>query len=123
TFNGEIYNYQTLKKQLLKRGHKFSSNTDTEVLVHGYEEWGIDGLLTKIKGMFAFGLWDQYQRKLILARDRVGIKPLYYYMDNKQFVFASEIKGIIANPTVSRNIDFSAVYDFFVYRFIPCPKS
>lgn len=93
-FNGEVYNYRNLRKELLESGHEFLSNTDTEVVVHGYEEWGIDLLLSKMVGMWGFALWDQRIKKLYLVRDRFGIKPLYWYMDSKSLIFGSEIKII-----------------------------
>ena len=123
TFNGEIYNFKKLKKLLQSNGHIFSSKTDSEVLIHGYEEWGMEGLLIRLKGMFVFAIWDETKKRLFAARDRFGIKPFYYYQDVSQFIFASEIKAIIKNPTVDTTLDFSAVADFLVYRFIPAPKS
>ena len=120
--NGEIYNYLELKKDLESKGHKFSSNSDSEVIVHGYEEWGQEVLL-KLKGMFAFGIWDEAKKQLILARDRFGIKPLYYIKEKDKFIFASEIKAIIANKEIEKKIDYSSVCDFMVYRYVPSPKS
>jgi len=122
TFNGEIYNFQVIRAELEKKGHHFKSHTDTEILVHGYEEWGTE-LLHRIKGMYAFAIWDDQRKKLFIARDRFGIKPVYYFYDQSRFIFASEIKGIIADNSVSRELDYSAVLDFLVYRFIPSPKS
>ncbi|MEM4235418.1 MAG: asparagine synthase (glutamine-hydrolyzing), partial [Candidatus Methanomethylicaceae archaeon] len=95
-FNGEVYNYRDLREELMKHGHKFSSDTDTEVIVHGYEEWGLDLLLSKMVGMWGFALWDQHKKKLYLVRDRFGIKPLYYHVNEKSLMFASEIKVIRA---------------------------
>jgi len=92
--NGEVYNYRELKEELAKAGHEFLSDSDTEVIVHGYEQWGMDLLLSKMIGMWGFALWDQSRRKLYLVRDRFGIKPLYYHFDDAQLVFASEIKAI-----------------------------
>ena len=123
TFNGEIYNYRGLAKELINSGHVFSSRTDSEVLIHGYEEWGIEGLLERVKGMFAFAIWDQRNEKLLLAKDRFGIKPLYFHHSSRGLIFGSEIKSLIKNPTISRKLDFSALADFLVYRFIPSPKS
>jgi asparagine synthase (glutamine-hydrolysing) len=93
-FNGEVYNYRELKEELAKAGHKFLSDSDTEVIVHGYEQWGMDLLLSKMIGMWGFALWDQSRGKLYLVRDRFGIKPLYYHLDDVQLVFSSEIKAI-----------------------------
>lgn len=122
TINGEIYNYLELRDELIQKKHIFKSNTDSEILVHAYEEWGIE-MVKKLEGMFAFGLWDENKQKLILARDKFGIKPLYYYLDNNQIIFASEIKAIIENRGIKREIDISSVCDYFVYRYIPSPKT
>ncbi len=122
TCNGEIYNYRTLKQELETLGHHFSSSTDSEVIIHGYEQWGID-IIHKLKGMFAFALYDSGSRTLYIVRDRFGIKPLYWYRDTRSFIFASEIKGIIENPDVKRNIDYSSVCDYFTYRYVPSPKT
>lgn len=122
TVNGEIYNAPVLKKILQQKGHSFYSETDSEVIIHGYEEWGTE-VLDKLKGMFAFGLWDEKKHRLFLARDRFGIKPLYYYHDKEHFIFSSEIKGIIENADISRDIDFSSFCDYFTYRYIPSPKT
>lgn len=123
TYNGEVYNYISLKEELLRQGHIFKSNTDSEVLIHGYEEWGIEGLLKKLKGMFAFGIWDEQLQKLFLARDRFGIKPLYFGAIDESFVFSSEIKGIHKGFKESLKVDQSALADFFKYGHIPDPKS
>jgi asparagine synthase (glutamine-hydrolysing) len=93
-FNGEVYNFRELREELTAAGHRFSSNTDTEVVIHGYEEWGIERLLSKMIGMWGFALWDQCRKKLYLVRDRFGIKPLYYHKDNAMLIFGSEIKFI-----------------------------
>ena len=106
TFNGEIYNHVNLRQQLLKKGHQFrTDHSDTEVLVHGYEEWGIDGLLDRLDGDFAFGIWDGGLERLYLARDRVGVKPLYFSTADGMLVFASEIKAILAHPMVKADVD------------------
>ncbi len=94
-FNGEIYNYKELRKELVEKGHYFKTNTDTEVIVHLYEEHG-EGFVSKLRGMFAIALWDEIGDTLILARDRVGIKPLYYYRTDDSITFGSEIKSILA---------------------------
>ena len=121
--NGEIYNYQDLKK-LLSHTYFFCSTTDSEVLLHGYSEWGIEKLLKKIDGMFAFAIYDTNRQKLYLARDRVGIKPLYYSFINDQVVFASELKAIIDFlPETDLIRDYSALYDFLTYKYIPAPKT
>lgn len=122
TINGEIYNYIELREILISKNHIFKSNTDSEVVIHAYEEWGID-MIKKLEGMFAFGLWDEKNQKLILARDKFGIKPLYYYLDSEQLIFASEIKAIIENTDIKREIDFTSLSEYFIYRYIPSPKT
>jgi asparagine synthase (glutamine-hydrolysing) len=94
-FNGEIYNFLDLRSELIEKGHIFISCTDTEVLIHGYEEWGIDNLLRKINGMFAFALWDGRRQELILARDRLGVKPLFYLENNGKVYFS-----LISSPSI-----------------------
>lgn len=123
TFNGEIYNYRQLRDQLLAKEHRFHSSTDSEVLLHGYEEWGIKGLLARLKGMFAFAIWDDKKKLLVAARDRLGIKPFYYRHDSAGLTFASELKGIMTQPGDSSDLDFTAMLDYMVYRFIPPPKT
>ncbi len=122
-FNGEIYNYIELREQLYTSGYTFRTNTDTEVIIAGYERWGI-GVLQRLKGMFAFSLVDLRQDKTLLVRDRFGIKPLYYMYDKvKGLIFASELKAILTDPSMNREIDFGAFADYFVYRYIPSPKT
>lgn len=121
TFNGEIYNYLELREEL-KKSYVFTTKTDTEVLIAAYLKWGID-FINKLKGMFAFGLFDVQKQKLYLVRDRFGIKPLYYYNNGKQLIFASELKAIMASDMVQKQINFSAFADYFVYRYIPSPKT
>ena len=122
TVNGEIYNHVSLRMELEELGHTFTSTSDSEVILHGYEEWGED-VLHKLKGMFAFGIWDDKNKKLFLARDRFGIKPLYYFQDDERFIFGSEIKAIIADKTVPREVDMSSIADYLFYRYVPSPKS
>jgi len=122
TINGEIYNYKELRKTLQDKGHIFKSETDSEVVIHGYEEWGVD-VLNRLNGMFAFGLWDNSKKLLFLARDRFGIKPIYYYKSKNTFIFASEIKAIVKDRSIPRNIDYKSFSDFFVYRYIPSPNT
>jgi asparagine synthase (glutamine-hydrolysing) len=117
-FNGEIYNYRELRLDLVKRGHRFRTETDTEVIVHLYEEYG-EGLLNKLRGMFAFALWDDDKKILLLARDRVGIKPLYYSQTKSALLFSSELKSILVDPTVPREIDPAAVDRFLTYNYTP----
>ena len=101
TFNGEIYNYQELREELIEAGHQFSTRSDTEVLIHGYEEWGSD-MLSRLRGMFAFVIWDEGEKELFAARDFFGIKPFYYTVVGESFVFASEIKSILKYPDYKR---------------------
>jgi len=121
-FNGEIYNYPELRKALVRAGHEFKSTSDTEIILHGYEEWG-EGVLTRLRGMFAFALWNENTHTLFLARDRLGIKPLHYYWDGKRFAFASEIKALLTLPGLKTDLDHSAIWDYFTYLYIPTPKS
>lgn len=122
TYNGEIYNFQEIRKELETKGHIFKSHTDSEVIIHSYEEWG-EFCVCRFRGMFAFGIWDEKKKKLLLVRDRLGIKPLFYYWDNKQFIFASEIKAILSYPQIDKEIDSSALWDYFTYLYIPTPKT
>jgi asparagine synthase (glutamine-hydrolysing) len=110
-FNGEIYNYRELREGLVAGGHVLRTSSDTEVLVHLYEECG-PGLVEKLRGMFAFALWDCGERRLLLARDRVGIKPLYVYRDGEKLLFGSELKAILAHPQVERRVDVEALEDY-----------
>ena len=104
TYNGEIYNYQELKKRFLQK-HKFVSQTDTEVILHLYEEKGIE-LLQYLRGFFSFAIWDKRKKILFLARDRIGKKPLIYFYNDKFFIFASELKAFIDHPEVTKEIDW-----------------
>ena len=122
TYNGEIYNFPELRAELEKAGHRFVSRTDSEVVVHGYEEWG-DDMVRRLRGMFAFAIWDEPKQRLLLARDRIGIKPLYYALDGDAFHFASELKAIEAGALADRTIDASALWDFLTYGYVPAPKS
>ncbi len=121
-FNGEIYNYRELRTELEKSGHMFRTQSDTESILHGYERWGIR-VCEKLNGMFGFGLWDHHQKRLILARDRLGIKPLYYYQDEEKFVFGSEIKAILQAPNIHRDIDLMALNNYLTFEYIPSPRS
>lgn len=122
TINGEIYNYHELRKELENYGHIFKSGTDSEVCIHAYEQWGIT-MIEKLNGMFAFGLWDENKQKLFLGRDRFGIKPLYFYTDSSKIIFASEIKAIIEDKSIIREIDYTSLCEYFYYRYVPSPKS
>lgn len=121
-FNGEIYNFQVLKRELEGHGHQFRTNSDTETIVHGYEQWG-EQVFERLRGMFAIALWDENRRRLVLARDRVGKKPLYYLETENRIVFGSEIKAILAFPGVSREMDMTALSDYFSLLYIPAPKT
>jgi asparagine synthase (glutamine-hydrolysing) len=117
-FNGEIYNYQELRAELISKGHVFRTKSDTEVIVHLFEEYGRD-CVQKLRGMFAFAIWDSVRKSLFLARDRVGIKPLYYYLDDNFLSFGSEIKAILVDPAVRREIDPAMIDRFLTYYYVP----
>jgi asparagine synthase (glutamine-hydrolysing) len=122
TFNGEIYNHLALRRELLCAGHEFrTDHSDTEVLIHGYEQWGIGGLLRRIEGDYAFGLWDGGRRVLFLARDRIGVKPLYFSIEDGRLLFASEIKAILSNAGVERDIEPIALYHYLSFLTTPAP--
>lgn len=121
-FNGEIYNFPELREYLMARGHTFQTKSDTETIVHAYEEWG-DGCVEKMSGMFAFAIWDARDRSLFLARDRLGIKPLFYSDFGPKFSFGSEIKAILADQTCPRTIDETALACYFSLSYIPAPMT
>jgi asparagine synthase (glutamine-hydrolysing) len=121
-YNGEIYNYKSLREKLKKKGHNFRTNSDTEVILHLYEELG-NRCVDELSGMFAFAIWDEKQDKLFLARDRIGQKPLYYAESNGNFYFASEIKAILAISEEPREIDYESLHHYLSLRFIPPPKT
>jgi asparagine synthase (glutamine-hydrolysing) len=120
TFNGEIYNHLSLRDELIARGHVFRSRCDTEVLVHGYEEWGAS-LPERLVGMFAFAIWDSRNRRLFLARDRLGKKPLYYHLGKDRFLFGSEAKSLLCDPSVPRKLDDEALDLYLSTRYVPAP--
>ena len=121
-FNGEIYNHINLRSQLIALGHCFrSDHSDTEVIVHGYEQWGIEGLLQRIEGDYGIALWDSRRESLFLIRDRVGVKPLYFSLPDGLILFASEIKGILAHPSVERDIEPVAMYHYLSFLTTPAP--
>ena len=122
SFNGEIYNHRELRAELMAAGHRFESGTDTEVLVHGYEQWGIEGLLERLRGMWAFGLWDA-RRGLLLARDRIGIKPLYYHQGSGFLGFASEVKALVRCGLVPEERDRKALTGFLMAGAVPEPRT
>jgi|MDTC01.2.fsa_nt_gb asparagine synthase (glutamine-hydrolysing) len=121
--NGEIYNYKELRKELKEKGHKFyTDHSDTEVIVHLYEEHGSD-FIHKLNGMFAIALWDKVEDKLILIRDRMGVKPLFYTIVNNILIFGSEIKAILSHPCYDREVNYEAVYHYFTFKNIPAPMT
>jgi asparagine synthase (glutamine-hydrolysing) len=122
-YNGEIYNFRELRAELQGRGHRFRGGSDTEVVLASVLEWGVDGALRRANGMFAFGLWDRTRRTLHLARDRLGEKPLYYGWSARTFLFASELKALLAHPDFDGEIDREALTLFFRYKHVPWPWS
>lgn len=121
-FNGEIYNFLELRENLIKKGHKFKSKTDTETIIHLYEEKN-EKCLDDLRGMFSFAIWDEKDNKLFLARDRIGKKPLFYYLDDEKIIFASEIKSIIQHDTVKREVNLEALDDYLTYLSVSGPKT
>src|SRR5215831_6538203 len=118
TYNGEIYNFKELRTQLEKLGHRFKSNTDAEVIIYAYLAWGHE-CVTRFNGMFAFAIWDTRDESLFLARDRLGIKPLYYSQTPAGFAFASEIKALLAIPNYQREVDLAALDQFMTFLWTP----
>lgn len=121
-FNGEIYNFPDLRDELIGRGYLFRTRSDTETIVHAYEEWGPD-CVARFRGMFAFAIWDAARERLLLARDRYGKKPLFLYQRDDLLLFASEIKAILAVPGVARCVDHGALWDYFTFRYVPSPAT
>ncbi|HVG20366.1 MAG TPA: asparagine synthase (glutamine-hydrolyzing), partial [Blastocatellia bacterium] len=121
-FNGEIYNFRQLRDGLIARGHTLRTNTDTEVIVHLYEEEG-EACVERLRGMFAFAIWDSRDRRLFIARDRVGIKPLHYWHAGDTFIFGSEIKSILQHPKVNREVNPEAISDFLSFNYVPDPAT
>src|ERR1700682_2172848 len=121
-FNGEIYNYQELRKLLEAAGHRFATNSDTEAIVHLYEQFGPEGL-ERLNGMFAIAIWDRTQQQLLLARDRVGKKPLYYAEMSGRIVFSSELASLLEHPGISREVDPVALDNYFCFSYIPAPHT
>jgi asparagine synthase (glutamine-hydrolysing) len=115
SYNGEVYNFRELREDLEALGHRFRSSTDTEVVLNAYKEWG-ESCVTRFNGMFAFAIWDAAKQKLTLARDRYGIKPLYYYTNHKLLAFASEIKALLAHPEISARVDEQALLEYFTFQ-------
>jgi asparagine synthase (glutamine-hydrolysing) len=124
TFNGEIYNYKALRAELEVSGHHFKTSSDTEVLVHGFEQWGGEGLSRKLRGIFAFAIYDTKSRQLFLARDHMGVKPLHWWTDGEVFLFASEIKSLLLHPRlVNRRVYKPGVAQFLVTRYVSRPNT
>lgn len=122
TFNGEIYNFEQLRKELSSYGYRFRTRTDTEVILYAYRQWGVD-CLKRLRGMFAFALWDRSNRRLFLARDRVGKKPLFYANCGDKFLFASELQGLLAGGLIEREPDLAAIDSYLSYGYIPAPAT
>ena len=122
-FNGEIYNFQEIRRNLIARGHRFTTHSDTEVLVHLYEDHG-DDLTSHLNGMFAFALWDERRARLLIARDRMGEKPLYFtQVPDRAFIFASELKSLVTHPLVERRVNLMALRKYLQYEFVPSPHT
>jgi asparagine synthase (glutamine-hydrolysing) len=121
-FNGEIYNYRELREGLLARGHQLKTNSDTETIVHLYEDYG-DDLVQYLNGMFGFALWDERRQRLLVARDRMGEKPLYFTQTDEAFVFASELKAVVQHPSVERRVNLLALRKYLQYEFVPSPHT
>ena len=122
TYNGEIYNHKDLRSKLEAKGHAFKSRSDTEVILHGYEEWDV-GVLDHIIGIFAFAIWDSRSNSLFLARDGLGVKPLYYTLTPNGFLFASELKALLQEPSVDRTFNFEAIHYYLSYLWCPAPHT
>jgi asparagine synthase (glutamine-hydrolysing) len=121
-FNGEIYNFQETRERLDKKGHSFKSKSDTEVILHAYEEWGVE-CLNYLRGMFAFAIWDSKLQLLFMARDRLGKKPLVYFSQNGRFAFASEIKALLQLPNIKRKVNDIAIHQYLTYQYVPSPDT
>jgi len=119
-FNGEVYNFREIREELETKGYSFSSSSDTEVVLNAYREWK-EECLSRFIGMFAFALWDEEEKRLFIARDRLGIKPLYYYQKGHLFAFSSELKALLALPSFARELDFQALYEYLVFQYVPEP--
>ena len=120
TYNGEIYNYKELRDDLIKKGHVFKSHTDTETIIHLYEEKGVE-CVHDLRGMFAFAIWDENARRLFCARDRAGKKPLVYTHNKGGLLFASEIKSLLIDPSIEKEIDYVAIHHYLTYQYVPSP--
>jgi asparagine synthase (glutamine-hydrolysing) len=120
--NGEIYNYRELANELSARGHRFRTASDSEVAAHAYDEWGL-AFLERLDGMFALALWDEASKRLVLARDRMGEKPLYYTVAGNELIFASELTSIILHPAVKRELDPEALSAYLALEYVPAPRT
>ncbi|MCX5758871.1 MAG: asparagine synthase (glutamine-hydrolyzing), partial [Candidatus Hydrogenedentes bacterium] len=121
-FNGEIYNHLEVRADLEKRGHRYRTRCDTETILHAYEEYGTD-CVKRLRGMFAFAIWDEKEQTLFAARDRFGIKPFYYWQSDTALAFASEMKALLLDPELEVTLDHLAIFDYFTYKFIPGPRT
>lgn len=121
-YNGELYNFQELRREMESKGHRFQTRSDTEVVLHAYEEWGAE-CLRRFNGMFAFAIWSRRNRSLFLARDRIGEKPLYYFRDGQRLVFGSEIKSIVADPTIPRELNLKGLVNFLAFNHAVAPET
>src|SRR4051794_12613083 len=121
-FNGEIYNHAELRVRLESAGHQYRTHSDTETIIHAYEEWG-DDCVRDMRGMFAFAIWDSRRQRLLLVRDRLGVKPLYYHVDGNTITFGSEIKALLQHPDVRRDWNPAALDAFLAFQYIPAPGS
>ncbi|MDQ3713334.1 MAG: asparagine synthetase B, partial [Acidobacteriota bacterium] len=120
-FNGEIYNFQSLRADLEKLGHKFYTNSDTEVILHLYDEYGLDCVL-HLRGMFAFAIWNEREKSLFIARDRIGKKPLLYsHQANGNLIFGSEFRALLQHPEVSKDVNYEAIHHYLSYLCVPAP--
>ena len=121
-FNGEIYNFKPLRSELEKLGVRFKTNSDTEVILRGYEKWGVE-IFDRLDGMFGIAIWDDKEKKLVLARDRFGEKPLYYGKFGGTFIFGSELKSVVAHPLVKKEMNFEAFSKYLTFDYVPAPLS
>ncbi|WP_341280275.1 asparagine synthase (glutamine-hydrolyzing) [Paenibacillus sp. FSL H8-0537] len=121
-FNGEIYNYKELRQQLLSKGHQFRNRTDSEIIVHLYEEYGID-CVHHLRGMFSFVIWDRKEQRLFAARDHFGIKPFYYSQEEHQFLFSSELKGLLAVSGQAPHVDYASMMHYLTFQYVPQPQT
>jgi asparagine synthase (glutamine-hydrolysing) len=120
--NGEIYNYRELANELRARGHRFATASDSEVAAHAYDEWGLD-FLGRLDGMYALALWDGARRRLVLVRDRMGEKPLYYAVADGLLIFASELTAILSHDAVARDLDPIALSQYLALEYVPAPRT